>query len=119
MVFIKNEFEYQDLAFVAFGIALISVAITKLFYTENTPEALAKYKGVRYLYALGSASFALMCAIMAYDSYGLNPRTFVGVIGAIFFGASCPIILFKDHEKVYEKHYARKDISHNEKLEQE
>jgi hypothetical protein len=105
-IFIKNEFDYMVLAIIAFGIVLISVAITGLFSKEGIEgmfEALAKYKTIRYLYALGSASFALTCIIFVYDSFGLNLITFAGILGVLFFGFGCLVILFYDYAEFYKK----------------
>jgi hypothetical protein len=105
-VFVKNQFDYTVVAVAAFGIVLISVAITGFFSKAGIAgmfEALAEYKAIRYLYALGSVSFALTCAILVYDSFGLNLITFAGILGVLFFGFGCLVILFYDYRKFYEK----------------
>jgi hypothetical protein len=105
-VFIKNEFDYKILAVAAFGIVLISVALTGFFSKAGIAgmfEALAEYKAIRYLYALGSASFALTCAILVYDSFGLNLITFAGILGVLFFGFGCLVILFYDYAEFYKR----------------
>jgi hypothetical protein len=105
-IFIKEEFDYQVLGAAAFGIVLISVAITGFFSKEGIAgmfEALAKYKAIRYLYAVGSASFAFTCVLLVYDSFGLNLITFAGISGVLFFGFGCLVIVFYDYAEFYEK----------------
>jgi O-antigen/teichoic acid export membrane protein len=118
-IFIKNEFDYQVLAIIVFGIVLISLAITGLFYKEGMFEALAKYKTIRYFYVLGSGSFTLTCIILVYDSFGFNLMTFAGISGILFFGFGCWVILFFDYNELYKKYFSNNDFLYTGELEQE
>ncbi|MDR1274821.1 MAG: hypothetical protein LBL72_00285 [Candidatus Accumulibacter sp.] len=108
-IFIKNEFDYQVMAVMAFGIVLVSVAITELFYKEDMFEALAKHKTIRYVYASGSCSFTLICIIFVYDGFGFNLITFAGISGILFFGFGCLVILFYDYNEFYKKYFVNND----------
>ena len=87
-----------------FSLALISVAIPKLVYQQESLFFLGTNRWTVYSYVLGSLGFAVSCFAFAWQDFGWNTTTIIGILGVLFFGLGSVIILYTDFKAMIKRY---------------
>lgn len=96
---LKNDWK-NTLIFLGIGMVLFLLALPSLMYQKSFWEFFTEHRWTRYVYALGSLLFSLVCFGVFFTDFSWKWNNLFWGFGGIFFGLGVLVIIYYDYSSL-------------------